>query len=271
MTDQTVAPTEVGRTCPYCRFPFKAGVAAHRCDACGALHHADCWQEGKGCAVFGCSGAAAATQVHTAAQPTVPTIPSFAPAPHPPPAPPAGATSPNARTFAWILGCVAVLAAGFGVYALVSKKSPTVTTVVRTGGGGGTSPGGSTATTTQTTTTTAPSPEAQAATQLNGILQYSLVGRSDSQNGNYNAAISNRQEVLSRLAAIQSPDAAITQAVSTLHEAMEASISADRAYATDSNPAVFNDAATKFKTQFVAEWAPIATSFGLPQYNADEI
>jgi hypothetical protein len=57
MPPQAVEPKEVGRTCPFCRFPLKEGLEAYRCDTCGALHHADCWQEGRGCAVFGCASA----------------------------------------------------------------------------------------------------------------------------------------------------------------------------------------------------------------------
>src|ERR1700761_5859293 len=54
MTHGTVAPQEVGRTCPYCRFPLKDGVPALRCDLCQAVHHEDCWRDGGGCATYGC-------------------------------------------------------------------------------------------------------------------------------------------------------------------------------------------------------------------------
>lgn len=40
--------------CPYCRYPIKSGSRVHRCDACGASHHAECWQANGGCAVYGC-------------------------------------------------------------------------------------------------------------------------------------------------------------------------------------------------------------------------
>jgi len=49
-----------GRTCPFCRFPLKTGTEAYACDSCGAVHHADCWRDGQGCAVFGCASAGAA-------------------------------------------------------------------------------------------------------------------------------------------------------------------------------------------------------------------
>src|ERR1700743_1589460 len=54
MTHSPVAPQEVGRTCPYCRFPLKDGVPALRCHLCQAVHHEDCWRDGGGCATYGC-------------------------------------------------------------------------------------------------------------------------------------------------------------------------------------------------------------------------
>jgi Prokaryotic RING finger family 1 len=57
MAETVVTKNEVGKSCPYCRFPLKAGTDAYACDSCGALHHSDCWQEGNGCSVFGCAGA----------------------------------------------------------------------------------------------------------------------------------------------------------------------------------------------------------------------
>lgn len=51
----TVSDAETGVSCPYCRFPLKGGVVAMKCDACGAIHHQDCWDDGGGCSVFGCT------------------------------------------------------------------------------------------------------------------------------------------------------------------------------------------------------------------------
>jgi Prokaryotic RING finger family 1 len=60
MAEKVVAANEVGKSCPYCRFPLKAGTSAYICDSCGAMHHSDCWQEGNGCSVFGCAGSGTA-------------------------------------------------------------------------------------------------------------------------------------------------------------------------------------------------------------------
>jgi hypothetical protein len=57
MTQVIATEADVGRACPFCRFPLKQGVPAERCDACNALHHQDCWADGGGCAVLGCAAA----------------------------------------------------------------------------------------------------------------------------------------------------------------------------------------------------------------------
>jgi hypothetical protein len=44
----------VGKVCPYCRFPIKAGEPVQICPSCGEPHHLDCWQENGGCTVYGC-------------------------------------------------------------------------------------------------------------------------------------------------------------------------------------------------------------------------
>lgn len=45
------------RLCPYCRFKVVPGTGAVSCHACGALHHAECWDDNGGCAVMACAGA----------------------------------------------------------------------------------------------------------------------------------------------------------------------------------------------------------------------
>ena len=60
MPDRMATPEDVGRPCPYCRFPLKEGVPVHACESCGSVHHAECWGDGGGCAVFGCAAAGTA-------------------------------------------------------------------------------------------------------------------------------------------------------------------------------------------------------------------
>ena len=62
------AGDEVGKTCPYCRFPVKPGEQAYLCPACKVVHHMDCWRENQGCTTYGCRGPAAAPM--PAAQPS---------------------------------------------------------------------------------------------------------------------------------------------------------------------------------------------------------
>jgi len=72
----SVTAEETGRTCPYCGFPLKQGIAAERCDDCGAIHHEDCWNDGGGCAVVGCGGGHAGDSARTRVMPPMPTSPS---------------------------------------------------------------------------------------------------------------------------------------------------------------------------------------------------
>lgn len=77
---------DAGRTCPYCRFTLKPGVPVVDCDICGAAHHAECWADNGGCAVFGCTGgpsAGADAPPLVAAPPPVVAAPPVAAAPAP--------------------------------------------------------------------------------------------------------------------------------------------------------------------------------------------
>ncbi len=68
----SAAGDAVGKTCPYCRFPIKAGEAVQRCPSCGEPHHRDCWVENGGCTIYGCRSSpqmAAAAPVAAAPQP----------------------------------------------------------------------------------------------------------------------------------------------------------------------------------------------------------
>lgn len=57
----------VGKICPFCKTEIKEADAVMVCPACGIAHHAECWNENKGCTTFGCS------QQHYEAQHTNPT------------------------------------------------------------------------------------------------------------------------------------------------------------------------------------------------------
>lgn len=66
---------ETGRSCPYCRFAFKPGIALAVCWACRAPHHADCWGDNGGCAVIGCRAGPAGTTPIALTEP-LPTVAS---------------------------------------------------------------------------------------------------------------------------------------------------------------------------------------------------
>lgn len=43
--------------CPYCRAEIKGSDHIQICSLCKTPHHLDCWQENKGCTVYGCNNA----------------------------------------------------------------------------------------------------------------------------------------------------------------------------------------------------------------------
>lgn len=46
----------LGKTCPYCKTPFKKGETVVFCSVCDMPHHLSCWQDNQGCTTFGCTG-----------------------------------------------------------------------------------------------------------------------------------------------------------------------------------------------------------------------
>jgi hypothetical protein len=48
-------------TCPYCRTAIESGTRTVVCPACELVHHADCWEENRGCSTYGCRMAGAVT------------------------------------------------------------------------------------------------------------------------------------------------------------------------------------------------------------------
>lgn len=146
MPDRIATAQDVGRPCPYCRFALKPGVPVHACESCGSVHHAECWADGRGCAVFGCpaaTAAAAATQAPPSAPPpraaptgypASPLAPAFAPPPPPPhQEPPRGSgMSPWAIALAAAVvfaGIVLGVAVASGTFSSGGHHTVTVVTV----------------------------------------------------------------------------------------------------------------------------------------------
>lgn len=44
-------------TCVICQTAISRADELKACDACGAVHHVECWQESNGCGMYGCSNA----------------------------------------------------------------------------------------------------------------------------------------------------------------------------------------------------------------------
>lgn len=46
----------IGKTCPYCKTPFREGDDIVICSVCEMPHHKECWVENRECTTFGCTG-----------------------------------------------------------------------------------------------------------------------------------------------------------------------------------------------------------------------
>lgn len=45
-----------GKDCPYCLSPLNEGEVLLRCEKCDSIHHQECWQDNRGCTIYGCTG-----------------------------------------------------------------------------------------------------------------------------------------------------------------------------------------------------------------------
>jgi hypothetical protein len=278
VTSTTVEPADVGRACPYCRFPLKGNTEAERCDACGALHHADCWQDGGGCAVHGC--AQATTTAATPAPATAKVAPALPPAPPAPPSPttdyappsgPAPSGPPTSRR-GLLIGLAAGLAVAVAAVAGFALASG--------GGKDDASTAADTTVQTVTTTTTTADPvtspsapietaddrEDRLARRIAAIVSYSQAGRSAVRSGRYADAVANRETVLRRLRALSGVTGRLASARATLERAMEASLESDESYAAGADATGSDAEATRLKAVFTRQWAPIANAHELSRY-----
>lgn len=268
MTRLVADAAATGLRCPYCQFPLKQGASVERCDACGALHHGECWDDGGGCAVFGCANAGAATADAT--------TPTQRLAPSPPVTQPAPASA-GGRAIAIGVGIGLLVAAiGIGAFLLGS----------RTGDDGAVTPPATTAadevpatappaTPPPATQTPVPPPvagpsEAEVARELEAIVDFSVAGRDAVRTGRYQEAIDNRLAVLRQLRALRGATGRVARARELLVQAMQASLASDRAYAAGRDASATDAEATRLKRLFVERFAPIASAHGLVVYGADD-
>lgn len=121
---RSAAPGEAGRSCPYCRFPLKDSNEVVQCPACASLHHADCWNDNRGCAVVACAAGPAATpqaqQPPTTVLPPATAQPAFQGAATP--QPPAAPVSRGPWVAAAVLILALAIAGAAAAYVATSKK-----------------------------------------------------------------------------------------------------------------------------------------------------
>lgn len=284
MTRVSIADDDVGRSCPYCRFPLKQAIEAEQCDVCGALHHEDCWSDGDGCAVFGCTGAASSgddagiTPPADGSHDPLPTVadrsrvavdvPGGKQRPAPPPPPPPPPAADRRRLIAVGVGLL-VAAAGVGGYMLSSAGSDDKPTAAAP------APPVSTATTVAATATQVDAPDPAAADragarQIARIIRFSQAGRAAVREQRYDDAVANRQTVLRRLHKVRGLSDDLERPRQTLLRAMEASLAADEVYAAGGQPTADDAEATERKRQFIGEWNPIADELGFRTYAEGE-
>jgi len=266
----TISGGEAGKTCPYCRFPLKDGQSGVRCSGCGTVHHADCWQEGGGCAVLGCVNAGAGA----AAQPAWPSAPAR---PSQPPVaggygygPPARSSTASRNLLIGLAAGLAVAAVGVGAFFALHHGSPTPVSSGQTDQGSTQQPTTSSSNT-QSPTTPVVSVDERLSRRLEQIVLYSEHGRLDVQSGRYNAALANRQQTLLRLQQLVGGSPQIRQAIRTFKTAIHWSLQSDEAYASGSNASYPDSQSTKYKRLFVTEFNPIARRYGLTTFDADSI
>lgn len=124
-----------------------------------------------------------------------------------------------------------------------------------------------------TTTTTRPSgpSQEQLAGQLSEIAQFSEQGRSAVSSGNFQAAIANRNQVLSRLDGLEGTRGNLSNARKSLRAAMNYSLQSDQCYASGGDCSYSDSQATAYKKNFVRFWNPIAEKYGYPTYTESTI
>ncbi len=269
MSRVVIGTAEAGRPCPACRFPLRHDTVAEGCDACGALHHEECWREAGGCAVEGCAGGETAVMPAAAPPPSPAPVAPLPPAAAPPP-PPAVAPAPNRGVVLGLLVGLALAGAGLAGYLVASgsgDESPIQPTAVSSDEGSSTPAQPEEA---------APSseqddPQRQAMEGMARIVRLSLLGRAAVREGRYAEAIANRELVLQRLDALPVARGAVARAQATLRDAMQTSLASDRAYAEGRNATASDHDATTYKRAFVAQWNPLAGRYGLEPYAEGEI
>jgi len=89
----------IATLCPYCQGPIADAEETVVCSGCETPHHKDCYEENKGCTVFGCSCAPPEEPKLSVSTPELmnplPSVPSPDPAAGPPPAPAAPPPPPG--------------------------------------------------------------------------------------------------------------------------------------------------------------------------------
>ena len=130
-----------GRNCPYCRFPIKEGTEVTVCPTCNSPHHAECWNDNRGCAMIACAsgpGSPSAQPAEPQTQPmTAAAVVPLTPRPGSPPvgyAPPGRPPRDRVRNGALFASLAAILILGAALAFVIGKSNShgTTTELVKT-------------------------------------------------------------------------------------------------------------------------------------------
>jgi hypothetical protein len=124
------------QTCPYCTTPVVDGQV-WTCEECGARHHAECWDDNRGCAVALCTAGPEGSDPSLRPPVSAPRVlvvdlePIDDPTPRPregarsalrrPPAPAAGLDRDQRRALIWLLAGVGGLLVGLLIIMVVTS------------------------------------------------------------------------------------------------------------------------------------------------------
>jgi type VII secretion system (Wss) protein YukD len=108
--------------------------------------------------------------------------------------------------------------------------------------------------------------EADAARDIQDVIEFSLAGRTAVRDGDYAEAVANRRSVLRRLDAIEGVTGRGADARRTLRRAMRSSLASDIAYRDGGDASASDAEATRLKRIFVRQWTPIAEAHDLRIY-----
>jgi hypothetical protein len=265
-------PDETGRACPYCRHLLRSGVDVVRCGECAATHHADCWDENKGCAIVACAGGPA-PGAHGDDVPGKGKPGKGVPGKGVPVGKPLKVATPARRSWRGpVIGAGAGLAVIFAVVALAIAGGRDASS--QAGSSGGPDGGGEPTLTAEPAVEPPSDPgmsEEDTVAAVADLLQRSTRGRRATMLAHdYDRANAIRASILSDLDDLDTVE--LSDVRSLLRRAMRASIKANQVRVQCPEcVAPYDDTATALKQRLVDAYNPYAEQYGYETFSEGDI